>query len=519
MIKPWPGLAIAFWLTLAAGASAVQAPGWLQPEVVPGTIDPKRPAESAVRVRVTLLPDGRAVALTTDGITVVELAERARSGNWRSERATVPSTARVRPTIANGPGGTLVAAWRTPTGEVRTQDRDTRGRWLASQVMATGASAGATIAVGAAGDAVAAWIEGGTVRARTRQSGVEDWSQAASISDGSTQVALDPSGANVDPAGTATVAWSELSAEGPAGVPNAAIKSARDDAWAAPQPLPGHPSGPAGAPVLNGDSAGTVTAVWTSRQGVTSAIRTAASRSWVADTRPAVTTNADSVQLASAVDVNGRAVLLTAERSDATARWRVLSRDGAAESWTAIGTPSDASTDRLGPLAVGVTRTGDALVVIGRRGAGCFVDVARVTAGRSVIGENGQVAAGCDAVTLSTDALGNALISGVMSGRGGTQIRTALRPTEGLNLTVGGVTVAPLRILVQTRLSARARITMTLVRAGAGKRAVTRDGGPGTTPVAIGTAGLPAGRYTLVARAQSGALVSRPVRIPLRLTK
>ena len=518
-MRPRSGhLVIACCLTASAGASGTPAPGWLQPEVVPGTIDSRHPAESAVRVRVVLIPDGRAVALTATDLSIVELAERPRSGTWSSARATVPSAARSRPAVATGPGGTLVAAWRTQTGDIRVQDRDTRGRWQTSQVLTTNPVGGVALAVGAAGDAVVAWTEGGKLRARTRQTGDDTWTGVADISDGSAQVTLDPSGANVDPDGTITVAWAESTGEGSAMVPNAAVRGGRDDTWGSAQTLPGHPSGPAGAPILSGDSAGTVTAVWSSRQGVTSAVRTAASRSWVADAHPAVATGADSIQLASAVDVNGRAVLLAAERSAVGTRWRVLLRDGAAENWTGLGTPSLPSTDRLGPIAVAVARTGDALTGVGRRGAGCTVDVARIAAGSSTVSGNGQVASGCEAVTLSTDALGNALIAGVMNGRGGTQILTALRPADGLDVKIDAIRLEPRRIVLRVSLPARARITLTLVRNGAGKRRVERDAGPGSTPFAVGTAGLPPGRYTLIARAQSGGLTSPPVRTTITLS-
>ncbi len=509
---------IACYLTASAGAAGTPAPGWLQPEVVPGTIDSRRPAESAVRVRVVLIPDGRAVALTATDLSIVEMAERPRSGTWSSNRVTVPSGARSRPAIATGPGGTLVAAWRTQAGDVRVQDRDPRGRWQPSQVLASDSAGGIALAVGAAGDAVVAWTEGGRVRARTRQTGEDAWTGVADISDGSAQVTLDPSGANVDPDGTITVTWVESTGEGSSGVPSAAVRGGRDDTWGSAQVLPGHPSGRAGAPVLSGDSAGTVTAVWASRQGVTSAVRTAASRSWVADARPAVATGADSIQLASAVDVNGRAVLLAAERSGASTRWRVLLRDGAAENWTALGTASPTSTDRLGTVAVAVARSGDALTAVGRRGAGCTVDVARIASGSNTVSGNGEVASGCEAVTLSTDALGNALIAGVMNGHGGTQILTALRPADGLDVKINALRLEPQRIVLRITLPARARVTLTLVRDGAGKRRVERDAGPGSTPFAVGTAGLPAGRYTLIARAQSGGLTSPPVRTVITLS-
>lgn len=502
---------------LAANAGAATA--WLPSETVPGT------RGIATALRPLTLADGSMIVVlaTRDGVRDVASRSR-RTGRWRVTTAIDPTSSveRVRPEVAIGTNGVVLAAWRLADGQVRVSARSPRpARWSRPQVLASGSDAAPSLAVGPRGDAVVAWAAAGVVTARTRSADARDWGTSAVLSDVTRTARISVDGAAVNGGGAIAVAWS--SERGGDGVASVAVRPTADGAWSAPTELPGSRPGAGGAPVLSVDAAGTFTAAWVSGSRVIGAVRTAASRTWIADADPAVDDAvAVAEPLAIASDAAGRTVLAT--RTNTGRARGVAIRDGAAAPWEPVAVRPAAAGDRFGPLFAAAIRGGDIVVAAGHRsGATCDTSVVTSPVGARAAPEE-RMAGMCAALAVSSNANGDILLVG--SGPSAdAPLKAIVRPAGGLRFVSAKlerpvVSTAAVPVL-RARPSWPARITIRVVNAAgrvATRRAVSADAAEVRVALRPPRGAFAPGRYTVIAGASSGALTAPERRFSLRIS-
>ena len=503
----------------ASVASARAATAWFPSEAVPGTN-----GIASALVPLTL-PDGTmlVVLATRDGVR--EVASRSRrTGQWNVTTVIDPNSRieRVRPAVAIGPNGVVLAAWRLSDGQVRVSARSPRpARWSRPQVLASGADGVPTLAVGSGGDAVVTWTAADAVVVRTRSANAPDWAPPTVLSDPTRSARIAVSGAAVNRSGAVAVAWSSERAGD--GVASVAVRASRESAWPTATELPGGRPGAVGAPVLAVDAAGTFTAAWVSGSRVIGAVRTAASRTWIADADPAV---ADAVPvlepLAIASEAAGRTVVAT---RTSTGRARsVAVRDGAAAPWESVVVRPAASGDRFGPQLAVAVRGGDVVVASGHRiGATCDVSIVASPVGETAAPEE-RMAGICTALAASSNSTGDILLVG--AGLAATApLRAIVRPSGGLRFVSASlervVVSATATPVLRARVSWPARVTVRVVNAAGravARRAVALAADSSRIALRPPTGKFAAGRYTVIAGAANGALVAPERRFSLRIT-
>jgi hypothetical protein len=252
------------------------AGGWSAP------LEIRRPGIGS-RPRAGIDPNGNAAILLVHDIGADRVVQasfrRGFGGQWPEPNDLSESVHEVRAhDVALDASGNVVAAWaeRTDTGVViEAESRDAAsGVWGAPVRLWHGGNVtgGPALAVTPAGEAVAAWVEDGTVRVASGQAASGSWNGAVVIP-ASDPATGDPDLA-VNPAGDGVVVWSASGSVRAAFRPHGSGWSAA----ATVAPLSGAPDAHARVGI---DAAGNAVAVWVAGS-VRSAARMGTAGTWSA---------------------------------------------------------------------------------------------------------------------------------------------------------------------------------------------------------------------------------------------
>lgn len=501
---------------LALAATPASAAGWLTGETPPGTLDPRSPTASA-DVRVTLLDDGTAVALTATAGGIVELARRSpATSRWTqlTEMGRLPRSERARPTVARTGSGSQVAAW-TIDRRIWVSTRERSGRWSEPTRLTDSADDGLALAANERGAIVVAWVRDGIVEARVRERG--RWTQGAPLSAGDGLARIAPSAAVVDGDGTASVGFvQDLGVED--AEPSQAIVATRAPGapgWSVGE-LPSRDNGATdGPPALGVDAGGTLTAAWTSGEQIATAVRTATAAEWQPDPLRFRRSDEAVETPLLVVEASGRAVLASLAGGPGVRRLAV--RNGPADAWSELRAPG--APGAAAPVAATITAAGDAIVVFAaERVGGCQMEILTLQASRDSPSVEARPQIGCEPLSLAVDGRGSAMLVGT-SAQGA---RSVFRPANGLELAVrrpGGAVVPRGRVTVGITLSAPAQVLLRVrIPGGRVVRKVQASRPGGASQLTVDLRALPTGRYELLVSAKSGTAES-PTRLSqLRLT-
>lgn len=228
-------------------------------------------AAGAAAATVAVQPDGRAVALWTQGGTV-QTADRTSGGAWTTPRQLSASNGLDLSAVADRTGQ-VVAAWRsastTGPSTIETATRPANGDWTATSTLATATSGLAwqlDLGVGESGEALAAWVVSGSGNSR---SDLYTASRAPGGAWTPTKVAS-PQVYNSAPTvgfgtgGASVVMWTGSTEQLTTSRTLYAVTRTPGDEWAAPTALA---SGSVAAPQAAVDPAGFGTLLWSETGG------------------------------------------------------------------------------------------------------------------------------------------------------------------------------------------------------------------------------------------------------------
>jgi RTX calcium-binding nonapeptide repeat (4 copies) len=211
------GRATVVWVATDGGSAVIRStsyvfgtPGWTSVDTV------SSPTSVASLPRVALADDGTAVAVWRwwkSGSFVVQAAVKAPAGVWGApEDLSGPGAHAQSPTLAMDAAGNAVAAWIRPSGGTamaQVASRAANGSWgPARNLSHRGLPVrGVELDMNRAGDAIVVWRHVGALWSSSRPRGATGWQPRLQVE---SSCARCDSGVALDEEGNATVAWSAI---------------------------------------------------------------------------------------------------------------------------------------------------------------------------------------------------------------------------------------------------------------------------------------------------------------------
>lgn len=354
----WPHRILAACALSAAASTALAIPVFTPPATLSGG-----PGIFAANAQIALDAAGNATAIwgeATATTVVVKTATRpAGTSTWTDAvdlAGPVQDTDVPQIQLAANPAGALVAIWTEFDGQdhvIRTRAKSAfAAQWDVTQNLSTSAADPAvmifdegeaqspSLAIDAAGDAIATWTridDAGNSRLQSSRRTAGTWSLTAHTVSPA-MVDVGPNEVDIDDTGTATAVWVEIDAQSTGAVRTAT--SSGNASWSTPTPL--STGIDAASPHVATSATGHVTAVWVQWDTVqavgrvASASRAAGSNAWSAVD---ILSTADAGDAADPrVDLDGAGNALALWSKPVGPDTLVQSRRRAAGSWSPIAT-------------------------------------------------------------------------------------------------------------------------------------------------------------------------------------
>ncbi|MEZ5418168.1 MAG: hypothetical protein R2708_12585 [Vicinamibacterales bacterium] len=255
------GHALAVWSAVSASGTAVMAARF---EAGSGTWQPAvMLSATGGAADLAMNQGGQAVAAWTDAAGLAAARYDTTGGTWVAP-ATITSDRPFSARLGVDAAGNAIVVWQTAVGEPVEASRSEAGTsvWSAPAVLSPALPgpglAGATLAVGASGDAVAAWTNGTALEAAHYDAAAPGWSAATTLSTGG--LSNNAARAAVDGAGRATLVW--LNTSPTLRKMHVARWDPAGSAWSAAAELPGQDAGFAYNGAIDVDDGGNVHVVW-----------------------------------------------------------------------------------------------------------------------------------------------------------------------------------------------------------------------------------------------------------------
>lgn len=412
--RPAVASAVALALMATLASQAIAAPSWLAPR----TLSPD--GYLATSARVAIDAAGTATAVWQElkigaSSSTVRWSSRPVGGEWQPVQtlASVGSDGGSAEIAADAAGNAL-AAWIDGTGPsplLKTAFRPAAGSWQLPQTVDTGAATSPHVAVDALGNAVAVWERGGGIRAAARSASLGAWSSPQDLSVPMPDHTAGSPDVAIDPAGDAVALWNLRSSDEQ--LVQASVRPAAGGPWQASQDLSPH-NYSAIDPRVSIDASGIALAVWSEKQQATGAPRVirAASRPTGGPWQSAETISRSAAAALTpqvAIEPTGQAVAVWSTSDAGNTAFEYADRSPAGV-WGAPGSILRGAQATFGELVV--NPVGDAVATWSRSdGANPGMQAANRTAGGAWGASQTLSAAGQDATAddAAIDDAGNAV--------------------------------------------------------------------------------------------------------------